>query len=222
MMKDVESTLSPRINASIEVLPKRLFLRGAYGMTAKMPTLVYLYPEKAYFEYIHINEMANDKINEQDRLLMTTTRIFDTDNKDLKVATNKKSEIGLDLTFDRAQLYVTAFNENLKNGYSMSPVFKPYTFNQYSRTGDGSLPIYEVAASNPVLAEYYTPSNDLVANTKGIEFDLNINRINAIRTAFSFSGAFMKNETYSDNYTYYDNSGESAASRTHVGLYQQA
>ncbi len=219
MMKNVESTLSPRINASIEILPKRLFLRGAYGVTAKMPTLVYLYPEKAYFEYININEIPNDKIAEKERILMTTTRVFDVDNKNLKVATNKKYEVGIDIKLDKAQLYITAFKENLKNGYSMSPTFKPFTFNEYKRMGDGSKPIYELSASNPVLAEYYTPSNNLVSNTEGIEFDLNINRINAIRTAFSFSGAFMRNESYSNDFTYYDKGGEGGASRTHIGLY---
>ena len=219
MMKSAENKLSPRINASIEVLPKRLFLRGAFGMTAKMPTLVYLYPEKAYFEFININEIPNENIDEKDRILMTTTRVFDTDNKNLKVATNKKSEIGIDLNFDKAQLHITGFEERLKNGYSMSPSFKPFTFNQYKRAGDGSQPEYELLASSPVLAEYYTPSNSHTANTKGIEFDLNINRINAIRTAFSFSGAFMKNESYSNDFTYYDNSGADPTKRTHIGLY---
>lgn len=219
MMKDAESTLSPRINGSLEILPKKLFLRGAFGVTAKMPTLIYLYPEKAYFEYININEIDNEKIPEDDRLLVTTTKVFDTDNRELKVATNKKSEVGFDLILDKAQLYVTAFDENLKDGYSMSPVFKPFTFNQYVRAEDGSAPVYELSSSNPVLAEYYSPSNDLVANTKGVEFDLNINRINAIRTAFSFSGAYMQTESYSNNYTYYDNNGVGAASRTHIGLY---
>ena len=88
MMKDVENVLSPRINASFEVIPQKVFLKAGYGVTAKMPTLVYLYPEKAYFEYININEMPNDKIPEDQRIFMTTTRVFDTRNHDLKAATN--------------------------------------------------------------------------------------------------------------------------------------
>ncbi len=220
MMKDVKHVLSPRINASIELFPKKIFLRGGYGITAKMPTLAYLYPEKAYFEYININEMANDKIPEAERVFMTTTRIFDTKNKLLKAANNRKAEVGMDFIFDKARLYLTAYRENLKNGYSMTPVYKPVAFNEYSRVGNGSKPIYELTASHPVLAEYFTPSNHLVMNGKGIEFDLKLNRIDAIRTSFSFSGAYMQNENYSDSYTYYDNSGEGGASRTHVALYE--
>ena len=114
MMKDVENVLSPRINASFEVIPQKVFLKAGYGVTAKMPTLVYLYPEKAYFEYININEMPNDKIPEDQCIFMTTTRVFDTRNHDLKAATNTKAELGADFLFDDFQLYVTAFKEHLK------------------------------------------------------------------------------------------------------------
>ena len=39
-------TFSPRVNASFDVIPHWLTIRGGYGITAKMPTLLYLYPEK--------------------------------------------------------------------------------------------------------------------------------------------------------------------------------
>ena len=154
-----------------------------------MFTLVYLYPEKAYFEYININEMPNDKIPEDQRIFMTTTRVFDTRNHDLKAATNTKTELGADFLFDDFQLYVTAFKEHLKNGYSMSPRFNPVTFKQYKHAGGKNQPVYKLSAAHPVLAKYYVPSNHLVMNSQGVEFDLRINRIDAIRTAFSFSGA---------------------------------
>ena len=222
MMKDLGSVLSPRINGSFELLPEKLFVRGAMGITAKMPTLIYLYPEKAYFEYININEYTNESIPEGERIFMTTNRTFDVENKDLKIATNKKMEVGIDLLLPKAQLYLTLFKENLKDGYSMSPVFKPVIYNQYKRVGDGSQPIFEISSSDPVLAEYYAPSNDLVANNRGIEFDLNLNRIDAIRTSFALTGAFMESENYSNNFTFFDRSGTSASSRTHVGLYGPA
>lgn len=219
MMKDVKNVLSPRVNASLEIVPQKIFLKGSYGVTAKTPTLVYLYPEKAYFEYININEMANPKIPENERIFMTTTRVFDTKNNELKMATNKKAEIGMDFLLGNIQLYLTAFKEKLTDGYSMTPLFSPVTFNEYKRAGDKSNPVYKLSASNPVLAQYYTPSNNLVMNTEGIEFELKTHRIDPIRTAFSFSGAYMQNESYRNAYTYYDNSGEGATSRTHVGLY---
>lgn len=221
-MKDVKGIVTPRLNASLEVIPRIFYLRAGYGVTAKMPTLAYLYPEDAYFEYININEMADERIPENERIIMTTNKLFHTRNSNLKVAANTKAEVGFDLLFDKTRLYVTAFQEHLKNGYSMAPAFKPFTYKEYKRAGEGETPLYELKSSHPVLAKYFMPSNRSVMNTKGVEFDLRIRRIEVLRTTFSFSGAYMQNERYIDDYTYYDNSGEGADKRTHVGLYGPA
>ena len=49
------------------------------GIAAKMPSLLYLYPENAYFEYININELTNENIPESQRLFMTTTEVRQVD-----------------------------------------------------------------------------------------------------------------------------------------------
>jgi len=222
MMSESKNFLSPRLNASFEAIPQKLFFRGGYGITAKMPTLLYLYPENAYFEYININEMADTKIPENDRIIMTTTRVYNTENPSLKVSSNEKSEIGFDLYLEKANLNVTAFKEYLQNGYSMTPTFAPVLFKEYKRAGDGSQPVYELVANNPVLAKYYVPGNGLEATTKGIEFDLNIKRIEAIRTSFSLNGAWMHSKNLNNDYTYFDGfSGIGGADRTHVGVYEK-
>jgi len=71
------NALSPRLNASYELFPDLLSIRGAYGKLAKAPSLSYLSPEPAYFEYVNINEYANTAIPEGERVFMTTTRVFD-------------------------------------------------------------------------------------------------------------------------------------------------
>ena len=50
---EMMNALSPRVNASFEIVPKMLKLRGGWGITAKAPPLVYLYPEKAYFDFVN-------------------------------------------------------------------------------------------------------------------------------------------------------------------------
>ena len=220
IMSKVSNTLSPRINGSIEVIPNWLTLRGGYGIAAKMPTLLYLYPEKAYFEYININEMASER---EDKLFITTTRIFDTENRDLKVATNHKTEVGLDLKTPIGSFSVTAFDENLQNGYSMSPVYQPLTYKEYVRTkSTGNQPLLKLDSENPVLASYYIPSNDLRSLNRGIEWDFRFNRIEAIRTTFSWSGSWQRGLSYNSSYTHFDRSGTGASDRTHVGLYGPA
>lgn len=216
----VKDVFSPRVNASIEILPKTLFLRGGYGVTAKAPASLFLYPETAYFEYININETATESIPEEERLYITTTHTFDTQNKDLKIAKNKKAEIGFDLKIKQYTLSVRAFEERLQNGYSLDytvNTFKPLTYNEYVRTDEGIV----LAESNPILAKHYTPTNNMSVKSKGFDFDLNLGRFDAIRTAFSANGMWIRTQSYSNNYTFYDGkSGASGASRTHVGVYE--
>ena len=216
----VGSVLSPRFNASFDLIPRTLTLSGGYGITSKMPTLLYLYPEKAYFEYVNINELANESIPENERLFMTTTKVYDTSNENLKVAKNHKAEIGLRLNIGKVSASVTAFQERLKNGYSLDNTFSSFnsfSYKEYTRNENGDL----VLASNlPVLNSYYTPTNNMNVQTQGIEFDVNVGRIDAIRTSFQLNGAWMRTQSWNNGYDFYDNSGTSASSRTPVAIYE--
>ena len=216
----VGSTWSPRFNASFELIPRALTLSGGYGITAKMPTLLYLYPEKAYFEYVNINELANESIPENERLFMTTTKVYDTENLNLKVSKNHKAEIGLRLNVGKVSASVTAFQERLKNGYSLDytfDTFNTFMYHEYTRDANGDLIL---ASSLPVLNSFYTPTNNLNVETQGLEFDINIGRLEAIRTAFQLNGAWMRTKSWSDSYHFYDNSGTSASSRKPVAIYE--
>ena len=216
----VGSTWSPRFNASFDLIPRALTLSGGYGITAKMPTLLYLYPEKAYFEYVNINELANESIPENERLFMTTTKVYDTENRNLKVSKNHKAEIGLRLNVGKVSASVTAFQERLKNGYSLDytfDTFNTFMYNEYTRNANGDLIL---ASSLPVLNSFYTPTNNLNVETQGLEFDINIGRLEAIRTAFQLNGAWMRTKSWSDSYHFYDNSGTSASSRKPVAIYE--
>ena len=216
----VGSVLSPRFNASFDLIPHTLTLSGGYGITSKMPTLLYLYPEKAYFEYVNINELANESIPENERLFMTTTKVYDTSNENLKVAKNHKAEIGLRLNIGKVSASVTAFQERLKNGYSLDNTFSSFnsfSYKEYTRNENGDL----VLASNlPVLNSYYTPTNNMNVQTQGIEFDVNVGRIDAIRTSFQLNGAWMRTQSWNNGYDFFDNSGTSASSRTPVAIYE--
>ena len=216
----VGSVLSPRFNASFDLIPHTLTLSGGYGITSKMPTLLYLYPEKAYFEYVNINELANESIPENERLFMTTPKVYDTSNENLKVAKNHKAEIGLRLNIGKVSASVTAFQERLKNGYSLDNTFSSFnsfSYKEYTRNENGDL----VLASNlPVLNSYNTPTNNMNVQTQGIEFDVNVGRIDAIRTSFQLNGAWMRTQSWNNGYDFYDNSGTSASSRTPVAIYE--
>lgn len=217
----VKDVFSPRVNASFEIIPQKLSIRGGYGVTAKAPGTLFLYPELAYFEYVNMDELSNEAIPESERLYITTTRVFDTQNKNLKIAKSKKAEVGFDLNIKQATLSVTGFIDRLQDGYSMSPTinsFRPVTYYAYQRINDE---IVQTEAL-PVLAKYYTPTNNIQSKAKGVEFDLNLGRFDAIRTAFSINGMWIRNQSYSSDYTFFDgNSGTGEKNRTHIALYEK-
>lgn len=218
----VGGVFSPRFNSSLIVVPNLLTIRGGYGITAKMPTLLYLYPEDAYFEYVNINELTKTNIPESDRLFMTTTKVYNTQNSALKVAKNHKAEVGFDLTLGKARLAVTAFKEKLKDGYMLNATFdtyKPFTVNEYTRNSDGQLVL---SSSSPVISSFNTPTNNLSVENKGIEFDLNLGRIDAIRTSFQLNGSWLRSCSWNNGYDFYDNSSSAYTKRKNVAIYAPA
>ena len=219
LFSENKSALSPRINANIEVIPNVLRIRGGYGLLAKAPSLLYLHPENVYFEYINVNELASN-IPQDQQVFMTTTRVFNTQNPDLKISKNEKAEVGFDLEIAKSQLRVTAFQEQVKDGYSYSLInssFQPVNYIEYKRVNAAS-PVF-VGTDNAVLAKFNKPNNTARLEKKGIEFELNLKRIDAIRTQFSINGMHLWRKSYSSAYTYYDAESGLGANRTHVGLY---
>ncbi len=217
-----KSVLSPRVNINVDVIPGVLQVRGGYGLLAKAPSLMHMYPEDAYFDYININELASN-IPTEEQNFMTTTRVFSTANDDLKISQNEKKEVGLDLRFGAGSLNVTAFEENLKNGYGISETltsFMPVQYDEYRRVAGTDR--YALHESNPTLAKFTMPHNHVRLDKKGVEMELNFNRIEAIRTEFSVNGAFITQKSYSSDYTFFDGFSEtSGAGRTHIGLYEK-
>ncbi|MVX36587.1 MULTISPECIES: TonB-dependent receptor [Myroides] len=212
---------SPRFNLAFDLIPNNLLIRFSHGVGVKSPGLQFLYPERAYFEYININELGINNVPEDQQLFITTTRVFNTTNKDLKVARNTKSEFTFDFQLNKKRLVVTLFKEHLKNGYSMGYLpssFKPVDFLQYKRNDQG---IY-LDSSNPVLASFYQPTNNLEYKSKGVEFDFDLGKWNQIRTSFYLNGSFLESQTYSNNYSFFDGySSTGPKERTHVGVYQK-
>lgn len=225
----VKNAISPRFNMSFDVVPEHFTIRGGYGITAKAPTLLYLHPELAYFEYLNLNEIGLSKIPEEDQRIITTTRVFDTQNSKLEMAKNRKAEIGFDLKWNKTNLRVTAFTERMNNGYSIArtvDTFHSLEFNEYERAGVNAQgePVFQLKAdgANRVLASYHTPTNTRTIRSKGVEFDLNLGRIDAIRTAITLNGSWIKTESFNNDYLFFDgNSGLGGNNRTHVAMYEK-
>ena len=223
-----KNILTPRFNASFEILPRTLFVRGGWGVLAKAPTSLYLYPQEAYYEFVNYNTLGDDKLPADQQLLLGTTRVFKTENPDLKIARNTKSEVGFDLKFNGGKmgLSVTGFHEELKNGYSMGTDLYsgfhliPYvTYKNLQKDAQGRYTL-EVDEVNNIFVSHTTPMNSLSTVNKGVEYELNLGRIDAIRTSINVNGAYMHVKKVNNNHTY--SSGTSANNlEHHIGVYEK-
>lgn len=199
-----KSIVSPRINISFDIIPSKLTIRGGYGINAKAPTLLYLYPENAYFDFVHFNNLNSSSVPAAEQLLLGSTKVYNTENKDLRIASNEKSEIGLDFKWNKMRFSATAFNENLKNGYDMSSQFKLVNYKEYEigTANPGSIPTLKEKSSNNIFISYSTPTNTGRSHNRGVEFDFDLGRFDAIRTSFVLNGAYIRSTNWDETYTY--------------------
>ena len=220
---------SPRVNASIDILPKALTLNAAFGITRKAPTLAYLYPDKAYFDLLNFDNSTSSYGTADQHFQVITTRIFDTENEELKMAKTQKIELGLSGKIGQVTYSVVAYKEAGENGYTFSKginTFKsvPLTIypalKQADYPADGSLPALKVPTTYQYLISYSQPSNNGVHHQKGIEFDINFGRIDAIRTSFILNGAWYESEDYRNGYSFWNkNKSTSYDQYPHMGVF---
>ena len=202
LKSQIGTVLAPRINIGYQ-LTETLNIRGGYGITAKAPTLLYLYPQDAYFDLLNFNYYAT---NPAERLLIVTTRRFKSDNSDLKIATNNKAELGFDYTlFGSRQLRVTFYQEHIKNGYDFGTTLRsstliPVTNYVVASTPSGQPPTVTPGSSYNFFASYNQPTNNVDTKNKGIEFDLDLGRFEPIRTSFVLNGAWLNTQTINTGY----------------------
>lgn len=190
------SALSPRINTTYRI-PQGITFRVAYGVTSKAPILLYLYPENAYFDFYSLNHYAT---NPNERLAIIATRVYNSGNRDLKLTKNKKFEIGADIGLKAinptSRLSVTAYHEHTADGYSMSTTPGSVKFSNYpvytvaERPADQKPILSSTVGTNTRFISFFIPTNNINRSNRGIEFDLDLGRFNAINTSFNISGAY--------------------------------
>jgi len=214
--------LDPRINIRYNILNKgnnKLFkdlsLRLGYGQTTKAPTLLHLYPDKAYNDVVGFNYYP-------DLIVVTTSVVEDTRNYDLKPVTGNKYETGIDFKIGKIQGRLTAFYEKQKGGFTKSKIYYPVHYRDYETIDDGLSPYYiegegvyyndpesgnavAVGYEDDVKFEYYERyCNAKVLIKRGLEYSVDFGKTDAIRTSFNVSGAWFQTESYTTDAPYWD------------------
>jgi len=196
--------LEPRVNLSLGFLNEAVCLNGGFGISNKMPTLLYLYPEPTYFDFISLNRYTAAPENRI--AVMSTDVVTETFNPDLKPAHAVKGEIGISWNIGKMNGFVTFFHENHTNEFGYTGQLYWGNYPKFS-VPDGSVaPALEGnevtyslggtrhAADKTMVTEYMSwgrPGNNTRSQKYGIEYGLDLGAIPAIRTSVNINGAWF-------------------------------
>ncbi|MBD5268803.1 MAG: TonB-dependent receptor [Bacteroides sp.] len=226
--------LDPRLNmvchfpAITSGRPLTFLIAGGYGVTTKMPTIDYLYPQVHYNDMIQLNYYdTKDPLNCS--LVSLRTYIDDPTNYQLEAARNHKWEVRLGMDLGLNRLSVTFFQERMRSGFRYSKVYGAYNLRRYDASviTPGTLTAPPQLSDLPykdvtILDGYSKVTNGSRIDKNGIEFQINTARWNAIGTSLIINGAWFHSR-YSNSQMLYvpvnDVVGSEAVSDKYVGIY---
>lgn len=172
--------------------PMSISLNGRYGITTKMPTLNYLYPDKYYSNFICMAyyDTANP---EQDSKFVVHTYVQDPTNYHIKPARNHKWEIRLDMDWNDNLLSVDYFRESMTSGFRYSTIYGVYDYKSYdvSQMAAGKDYMTLPYENKRVLDGYQQSSNGSELVKQGIELAFTSQRIHCLRTRINVTGAWF-------------------------------
>lgn len=227
--------VDPRINAvwnfpsfTVGHLPMKLLVAGGYGVTTKMPTVDYLYPQLHYNDIIQLNYYDVNRPGELSRVSVRTY-IEDATNYDLRPARNHKWEVRLGAEWGRNTLSVTYFREKMNDGFRYSTVYAPYEYRHYDASAIDPNTLTQAPDLNSlpytdrrVLDGMRRVTNGSKIDKQGVEFQLTTARLKCIGTSLTISGAWLRT-LYSNSQMLYstvtDVVGSQPVSELYVGLY---
>lgn len=173
--------------------PMAISLNAGYGITTKMPTLNYLYPDRYYSNFISL-AYYDASSPAQNSCFVVHTYIQDPTNYHLSPARNHKWEVRVDLDWHDNTLSIDYFRETMNDGFRYAAIYGSYAYRAYdvSQMQAGrdyhSLPYTE----RQVLDGYQKAGNGSRLVKQGIELAFTSQRIHALRTRINVTGAWFR------------------------------
>ena len=203
-------------------------LSGGFGLTTKMPTLDYLYPDTWYNDIVQLNyyDVRNPLENSRVNII---TYIKDITNYDLRPARNVKWELRTDFSYNGNRLSVSYFRENLTSGFRYASFYAPFAYREYDYTAIDADALQGPPSLDDIpytdrqrLDGYKQPSNGSRLSKEGVEFQFSSQRIAPLRTAIVINGAWFRS-TYTNSLPMFETVTDVVDNRpvsdTYVGLY---
>ena len=171
-------------------------LAGGIGWLTKMPTLLQLYPDKIYNDFMQLNYWNK---NPEYKRVNLKTFIEDPTNYNLKPARNFKWEARLNFEYDHNDLSVTYFREKMNSGFRSMAFYQPYEFRKYDASGidDNALTAPPALENLPyedkkILDGYGYVGNGSQTLKEGIEFQFASKRFDIVNSRLTINGAWFK------------------------------
>ncbi|MDR0823691.1 MAG: carboxypeptidase-like regulatory domain-containing protein [Prevotella sp.] len=230
--------LDPRLNTewsfpAIDINGKdfNISLSGGIGWHTKFPTLLQIYPDYVYRDFVRLNYYDVDN-PEQSRVNYETVKTK-TINYNIEPARNMKWEVRLNFRYDNNNLSVTYFREKMTNGFrSQTMSFMPVTTRLYYSDKDSV--VIDPSTNQPDLdkSKYknlrYLLSNNATGNDtridkEGIEFTLSTKRLENLKTRLTITGAWFRTKYLNSGVIYNNISPIIGGERVNVaGIYDNS
>lgn len=203
--------IDPRINIvwqlprfSMGGRPVRIDLSAGAGQHTLMPTLAQLYPDPLYYDIVQLNYFHPESTY---RRLNVRTYVTDRVNYELEPAHNLKWEIGTSINWGENRFSLTAFREDMKNGFRDRTLYQSMEYKDYDElsvdaaalTGKPALEDFSWSPDT-LLATFTQAGNGTRILKRGIEYQFMSARMPALKTRLTINGAWFR--------TLYSNSRE--------------
>ena len=86
------------------------------------------------------------------------------------------------------------------------------------RENEGSIPTVALADTYNLFFQVYTPTNNLRLRNKGIEYEIDLGRFDAIRTSFYLNGAYTLGESSNKGHSFSTRTS-TTSNESHIGIY---
>ena len=214
--------VEPRVNVRYTLLKRpsglrELVVRGGWGVSGKVPSMIYLYPEPAYKDMVSF--YYNDFDASGKGLTVITTKCVETVQDNLRLQRSRNMEAGLEFETDRFSGSLVGFFEKMTDGYAFATEYVPMAYKRYGYTWSDGKPsqvmIFSGGSADWRLGEVTMngqplpsitdttfmavtrPVNSVNLDKWGVEFTLDVAKIPSLSTSINVSGAYMNITTHS-------------------------
>jgi hypothetical protein len=196
--------VEPRVNLSLGILGEALSINAGYGISNKMPTLLYLYPEPTYYDFICLNRYS--EASGTGLAVINTQIVEDTFNPDLKPANAVKKELGFSFKTKPVSGFATFFHETHTNEFGYKGQLYWGRFAQYvipdgatDLALEGNDVTFNLGGTRQTAAKtdkmefssWSRPDNTARRIKYGIEYGLDFGTIKPLRTSVNINGAWF-------------------------------